>query len=168
MRPSTETIGTSPAENDVPQGAHFPLLCPTEAPMLGKSSPHLMGFEEFAEAFGGSLRRDLLLDRLRASLRQLETNGLSPLCLLIGGGFTRCGDAPNDIDGLVAYSLKPDAPADWSMLLRRRVEGLDLRYVPADVHPALLIRMSCFFHTLYQSRNRSGDGSSFLITWDGG
>ncbi len=143
------------------------LLAPTSAPVLARSSPHVMRLDAFRGRFGGSARRRELIAKLEAELGHLRSNGIAISCLLVGGGFVRHGEAPGDLDALVVYALDAGSDVEAAgLLLKRKVDGLDLRYVPGDVGPALLIRMSCFFHTLYQSRDRHGDQASFLITME--
>lgn len=143
----------------------FALLAPAGAPVLMDSSPHMISFAAFARLFGGSPRRRELLAALDSELRLLKEQGVDPLCLLVGGGFVRDGASPGDLDALVAYALAPGSTVDVTRLLAGRDTGdLDLRFVPGDVGPLLLMKMSCFFHTLYQSRDRGGDQASFIVT----
>ncbi len=145
----------------------FPLLAPLEAPVLTRSSPYVIGFAMLVRQFGGSARRRELLAALEAELRFLKDRGIVPLCLLVGGGFVRSGDSPGDFDALVVYRLEPVIGTDAVQeLLTRRSKALDLRFVPGDVGPVPLMRMSCFFHTLYQSRDRQGGQASFIVTLD--
>ena len=101
---------------------------------------------------------------------ETETVEFSEVHVFAGPHFVvtvRHGEAPGDLDALVVYALEAGSDVEAAgLLLKRKVDGLDLRYVPGDVGPALLIRMSCFFHTLYQSRDRHGDQASFLITME--
>lgn len=140
------------------------LLAPPEAPLIGQSSPHILSLTAFEERFGGSPRRRTLLTALAAELAYLKRNGVTPLCLLAGGGFVRDGAEPGDFDALIAYALASGAQPDAiRSLLTRRPLGLDLRFVPSDAGPLPLMRMSCFFHTLYQARDRGGAQASFLV-----
>jgi Family of unknown function (DUF6932) len=146
-------------------GAPHPLLAPTDAPLLRDSSPHVLDYHQFAALFGGTPRRNGLLAALGTRLEQLHGGGVVPICLLIGGGFVRPGAEPRDFDGLVVYRLRDGTdPASIIPLLRESVQGLDLRYLPGDCGPQILIKVSCFFHTLYQSRDRCGAQPSFLVT----
>jgi hypothetical protein len=140
------------------------LLDPAEAPLLTRSSPHLIRFERFVARFGGSTERRALLKLLATELDFLRSSGLPPMCMLVGGSFVRQGATPNDLDALVVYRLAPDAAPDLAELLGSRSrEGLDLRFVAGDAGPVPLLKMACFFHTLYQSRDRGGDQASYLI-----
>jgi hypothetical protein len=55
------------------------------------------------------------------------------------------------------------APEAIAAALRPRVDGLDLRYLPQDADPILLIKMTCFFHTLYQGIDKGGRRGSVLV-----
>jgi hypothetical protein len=124
----------------------------------------MLDFHRFAALFGGTPRRNELLGALRTRLDQLQSGGVVPICLLIGGGFVRPGVEPGDLDGLLVYRLREGTDAASIIpLLRECVHGLDLRYVPGDGGPQILIKVSCFFHTLYQSRDRGGAQPSFLV-----
>lgn len=141
------------------------LLDPVKAPSLVRSSPHVMTFPDFAATFGGSPQRHRLLVTVEEELRVLRSHGIVAMCLLIGGSFVREVPAPNDLDALVVYRLEPEATSDAIDLMTQRVrDGLDLRFVPGDVGPLPLVKMACFFHTLYQSRDRGGDQASYLVT----
>lgn len=145
------------------------LLDPPDAPVVTRSSPYVMSLDGFARAFGGSSRRRHLLTALRRELRFLAEQGINPLCLLAGGGFVRRGDNPGDLDALVVYGLDPAVGVDAAGLLRDRPRSdLDLRFVPGDVGPVPLLKMGCFFHTLYQSRNRDGAQASVIVTLERG
>ena len=140
------------------------LLFPAEAPDLRQSSPHVVEFDRFVSRFGGSARRQSLLASLGAHLGHLRQSGVAPVCLLVGGGFVGPNAAPGDLDGLLAYRLSADIdPASGVAAMRCRVPGLDLRFVPVDGAPEMLIKMACFFHTLYQSRDKGMARPSFLI-----
>lgn len=140
------------------------LLDPVDAPLITRSSPHVMQLEAFAARFGCSEKRRQLWDLMVLALRDMQSRGLTPMCLLVGGSFVGGGEHPNDLDALVVYRLSPNASPDAiELVLRRRREGLDLRFVAGDAGPIALIKMSCFFHTLYQSRDRGGDQASYLI-----
>lgn len=140
------------------------LLAPAEAPTLARSSPHLATFGEFAERFGTSAERLELIHRLETVLDDLNATGIATPCMLVGGGFIRSAAQPRDLDALVVYRLAEHGDIEGaSGLLKRGTIGLDLRYVPCDVGPIPLVRMTCFFHTLYQSRDRHGDQASVLV-----
>ncbi|KTF69092.1 DUF6932 family protein [Sphingomonas sp. HT-1] len=140
------------------------LLDPIDAPLVTRSSPHLMRLDAFKARFCAAPKRQQLWTSMISELHFMRSQGVPPMCLLIGGSFVGDGESPNDLDALVVYRLAPDARPDAiDVLLRRRREGLDLRFVAGDAGPVPLIKMSCFFHTLYQSRDRGGDQASYLI-----
>lgn len=143
------------------------LLAPAAAPLLRDSSPHVIDLPAFEGLFGHGPRRSAILEALRSWLLRLSSAGVAPICLLVGGSFVRAEDEPNDLDGLLVYRLVDRDAARALSVLQERVPGLDLRIVPGDADPILLLRMSCFFHTLYQSRNLSGGEASFLIRFEG-
>jgi hypothetical protein len=129
----------------------------------------MLDFAQFTRLFGGTARRDGLLAALRARLEKLNCAGLEPLCLLVGGSFVRRDAEPGDLDGLLVYRVRSGTePASIIPLLGERVPELDLRYAPGDAGPHILMKMSCFFHTLYQSRDRDGAQPSFLVQLESG
>lgn len=147
------------------ESATFRLLAPVDAPLIAHSSPHVCTTAQFAARFIVDERRRLLWDRLDLQLNNLRRGGLTPSFLMVGGGFVRPQHTPRDLDALIGYSVPPPAllVAETIEAMRTPVEGLDLRFVPIDVGPVVLVRMACFFHTLYQSRNQSLAQPSFLI-----
>ncbi|QMW22117.1 DUF6932 family protein [Sandaracinobacteroides saxicola] len=142
------------------------LQSPADAPILAESSPHMLDFGTFADRFATSPARRHLLRALADRLGRLRDHGVEPLFLLVGGGFVRAQHEPADLDALVGYRLGASGVMTDSMvaLLRERGSGLDLRFVAADGRPELLVRMACFFHTLYQSRDKGYSQPSFLVT----
>lgn len=143
--------------------APYALLVPAAAPQLMCSSPHAMTLRDFTNRHATSPHRITLLHALDSQLAALRAVGLVPLCLLVGGSFLRDGDIPGDLDALLVYRFVKMDGVETAPTIPSAGTGLDLRYVPADAEPELLIKMSCFFHTLYQSRDRTDGAQPSLI-----
>ncbi|MEP9359965.1 hypothetical protein [Sphingomonas sp. KR3-1] len=137
------------------------LLSPAHAPALFESSPHVVSAPWLSEHLGWSPGRRVLLERFTARIEAMRAQRVMPLCALVGGSFVGTGDAPNDLDALVIYRTDA-APDVIAAVLRTKIEGLDLRYVPEDADPILLIKMTCFFHTLYQGIDNGACRGSML------
>jgi hypothetical protein len=137
------------------------LLSPASAPTLFESSPHVVGAAWLSEHLGWSPKRRILLERFAARVEAMRGQGVVPLCALVGGSFVGSGEAPNDLDALVIYRAEA-TPEAIAAALRPKIEGLDLRYVPEDASPILLIKMTCFFHTLYQGIDKGACRGSVL------
>ncbi|MBQ1497041.1 MAG: hypothetical protein IIZ38_01875 [Sphingomonas sp.] len=137
------------------------LLAPEPAPNMFASSPHVVRFAWLFEHLAWSPGRRALLERFAARIEAIRAQGVMPLCALIGGSFVGTGEAPNDLDALVIYRADA-APEAIAAALSMKIEGLDLRYVPEDADPILLIKMTCFFHTLYQGIDKGGGRGSIL------
>lgn len=138
------------------------LLAPSHAPMLFDSSPHVVRWTWLAQHLGWTPRRQLLLQRLSARLDAMRDAGVLPVCALVGGSFAGFGDAPKDLDALILYRAAGGADAIVAAL-RPVTDGLDLRFVPDDADPILLIKMTCFFHTLYQGIDKGNARGSVLV-----
>ncbi|MBV9371712.1 MAG: hypothetical protein JOZ90_15545 [Alphaproteobacteria bacterium] len=118
---------------------------------MGRSSPHRLGWGELEERFGKGERRRALLSALRERLERFSAAGARVDCVLIGGSFADSGRAPRDLDGLVLYSVEDAARFGAAMeaCLGPSTGGADLRYLPADADPVLVVKMISFFTLLY-------------------
>jgi hypothetical protein len=144
------------------------LRIPDPGPHMLPSSPRLTTLGWMRRELGWSPRRLDLIASFEARLAELRAAGVDPVCALVGGSIMGDKEAPGDLDGLIVYRLAADRPLtpEAVSLLRRKESGLDLRFVPADAEPALLIKMSCFFHMLYQGINKGLRRPSLLLALD--
>lgn len=148
-----------------------PLLSPLHAPRLLPSSPHVVGMAAFRAAFGGTTARAALIDALEARLAEVASAGARVECVLVGGSFVDPTREPNDVDGLVVYSVGMGRIFDerLAVALDRSCEGLDLRFVASDADPILLVKMIAFFTTLYTGFEKEGclRRAAVLLSMDG-
>jgi hypothetical protein len=144
------------------------LRIPDPGPHMLPSSPRLTTLGWMRRELGWTAHRQALVASFEARLGELKAAGIEPVCALVGGSIMGDKEAPGDLDALIVYRLDPDRPLGPAAaeLLRRKDRGLDLRFVPADAEPALLIKMSCFFHMLYQGINKGLRRPSLLLALD--
>ena len=123
------------------------------------SSPYLVDFARFRDAFGRSTRRALLVERLQTMLTELEVSGIEIIALLIGGSMVERSREPRDIDCAAFYRCSGPA-GDVGVRLAGTARqylavGVDVRFVPVDSDPLILIKMTSYFTSLY-SATRDG------------
>ena len=131
---------------------------------LARSSPHLVSMEWVKKNLCFSTRRiDIIID-LDEFLLSVKTSGARPTCILMGGGFLSSKEYPRDIDALVVY--RADDKFNITKLIEiyeSRSKYLDIKIVPDDAGPTLLIKTACFFHTLFQDDRIGRNKGSVLI-----
>lgn len=112
------------------------------------ASPYLVGLTEFVTRQRDP-GRDQLVARLQDALNNLRDMGANPQALLIGGSFLDSTQTPHDLDCVVYYEseTRPSGLARWQ--LKQHDRGLDLRLVPIDSDPILVLKMTLFFGALY-------------------
>ncbi|GAB3350515.1 DUF6932 family protein [Lysobacter tyrosinilyticus] len=138
------------------------------------ASPYLIDPHTFIARFAQSPARQALVASLRQTLLEL-----APLCeveaLLVGGSLLDVqNDAPRDFDAVLFYAMR--APADSrqtaqalaAIAARGKARALDLRFVPTDAGPQVLIKAACYFAMLYSSeRDRSEARKGALLITQG-
>lgn len=141
------------------------LRIPDPGPHMLPSSPRMTTPGWMRRELGWTPHRQALIASFERRLADLKAAGIEPVCALVGGSIMGDKEAPGDLDSLIVYRLDPSRPitAVAAELLRRKDKGLDLRFVPADADPALLVKMSCFFHMLYQGINKGLNRPSLLL-----
>lgn len=123
------------------------------------SSPYLVDFASFRDAFGQSPRRTKLVDQLQSMVAELRTGGIEIIACMIGGSMVDRGREPRDIDCIAFYRClgnPAEAGARLAQTARQRHPlGVDVRFVPVDSDPLILIKMTSYFTSLY-SASRDG------------
>lgn len=128
------------------------------------SSPHIVSI--------GWIYKHLLFNRYRESMFDKFFNWIELFnqasckvtCLLLGGSFLSEKECPKDIDALIVYrALQGFNASALHDILVNKVEIADIRVVPEDVSIPMLIKISCFFHTLYQGTYSPHDKGSVLV-----
>lgn len=137
------------------------------------STPYVLSSAQLVQLFGVSVARKALLDRLLEAVER--TRGECSIhAMLVGGSFVDlCCDRPRDLDAVLFYALTEQhsshsIAALLSNLGRQQASfGLDLRFVPVDASPSLLIKSACFFSALYSSNRESpSERKGFLLVVD--
>lgn len=135
------------------------------------SAPYVIDESLIEATFGGSTRRDHLLQELRSLLSDIAP-AMHVHALLVGGSMlNRSNLSPNDLDVVAFYSRKESDSRSlasqilsWQALYRGR--GVDVRFVPTDAGPILLIKVSAFFCALYASGHGASAQGAILIDVD--
>lgn len=127
------------------------------------SSPYVYSIESGLSAIIDLGDRNQLIETLKRYLLDIEKI-VDIDALLLGGSIIRSDIAkPNDIDGVLFYRLKVSSPESCiakidAVTLSLKGVGIDIRIVPTDGPPWVLIKAVAFFATLY-SVNRNGIGN---------
>lgn len=137
-------------------------LLPIAASTPGNASPWLADRAAFERAFGGSSLRQVRLAGLGRALADLA-QVVQVHCCLVGGSFVDVSNAvPNDLDIVVFYSARADVRFEPGRALQRLtrkflLEHIDMRFVPCDAEPWLMVKLTSYFTQLYQSRRPGTD-----------
>jgi len=121
------------------------------------TSPWVTDIAALLQVLGTSSHRQARLLALRQSLGDLA-GVVDVQCCLLGGSFIDAANpAPNDLDVVVFYRAPPVMRFDPGRTLQRlarkfRLKQIDMRFVPCDSEPWLMVKLTSFFTTLYQLR----------------
>ncbi|WP_313247191.1 DUF6932 family protein [Stenotrophomonas rhizophila] len=101
--------------------------------------------------------REQLLRRLASLLDILRAAEVEPLALLVGGSFLRPPVICKDLDCVLFYQCDHD-PASLLQGYRCRIGkvGVDVRFVPVDSDPLVVLKSAIYFGTLY-TMQKTGD-----------
>jgi hypothetical protein len=128
------------------------------------ASPWLADHSMFFSVFGSNASRQSLLHALQNAFQDLSQI-VELQCCLVGGSFVDLfNPAPNDIDIVAFYRVPDGAPFEPGRALHRLsrkflLARIDMRFVPCDAEPRLLVKLTSFFTSLYYA-DRSGTGTS--------
>lgn len=134
-----------------------PYLVPIAASTPGNASPWLADGAAFHRAFGGSELRQVRLAALRSTFADLA-QVVDVQCCLVGGSFLDVSNtAPNDLDIVTFYRARADVRFEPGRALQRLtrkflLDHVDMRFVPCDAEPWLMVKLTSYFTMLYQSR----------------
>jgi hypothetical protein len=136
------------AELDFP-----PFLGPVPSGTPLNSTPYVAHLDDVVEGGIMSNRRELLR-QLVVAVEELAKRGVESVAVLLGGSAVGPKPYPADLDCVLFYRLDQASPATRAPNLagfqrRMKARRLDLRLVPADGDPLLLIKAVSFFTTLY-------------------
>lgn len=113
------------------------------------ATPYVVSLSKFIESSWSSSRQTLI-EALVSALAQLRGGGLRAEVLLVGGSFLDTGKSPRDLDCVIFYSRESDSSIDLGRWQHdQRVLGLDVRLLPIDIDPVMVLKMALFFGVLY-------------------
>ena len=143
---------------DTAAGRGFPLFLDGEATSNAiNATPYAIGYPGFRAAFAAWPGRAALI-RSIDSVRDLANRSVTVVGMMIGGSFLDPAiPAPGDVDLLMLYrDGDRDAGAGAARLadLRRtaRTMDVDVRFIPLDHDPLMLVKIVSYFTTLYNRR----------------
>lgn len=113
------------------------------------ATPYVVGLGEFLSESLPPAKR-ALRDALSAALGMLPNLGLQAEIIMIGGSFLRRDSKPRDLDCVVFYSRPGDLTGDvaaWQA--QQKPLGLDLRLIPIEMDPVMVLKTALFFGALY-------------------
>ncbi|HEL7751990.1 TPA: hypothetical protein UL761_003585 [Stenotrophomonas maltophilia] len=134
-----------------------PYMLPIAVSTPGNASPWLADCAAFQCAFGGSSLRQAKLTALRRAFADLA-QVVDVQCCLVGGSFLDVSNtAPNDLDIVAFYRARADVRFEPGRALQRLtrkflLDHIDMRFVPCDAEPWLMVKLTSYFTMLYQSR----------------
>lgn len=117
------------------------------------SSPYVTDLDGFIRDFSQDDTRKRMMGDFLSILNECQGCGIKILSIMIGGSFIRhAASVPKDLDGVLFYAVqdeRADIPAFAGIIANAKSHGMDLRAIPVDVDPNLLIRAAAFFAMLY-------------------
>lgn len=128
----------------------------------GNASPWMVDKAAFQRAFGGNALRRGRLSALQQAFGDLA-QVVDMQCCLVGGSFVDVANAaPNDLDIVVFYRARTEVRFEPGRALQRLtrkflLDHIDMRFVPCDAEPWLLVKLTSYFTMLYQSRRPGTD-----------
>jgi hypothetical protein len=128
----------------------------------GNASPWMVDNAAFQRAFGGNALRRGRLSALQQAFGDLA-QVVDVQCCLVGGSFVDVANAaPNDLDIVVFYRARTEVRFEPGRALQRLtrkflLDHIDMRFVPCDAEPWLLVKLTSYFTMLYQSRRPGTD-----------
>lgn len=135
-----------------------PFVTPEPESTPLNATPYLAHLREIG-IDGFLSNRAVFLAELRTGLERLQLLGVSPIAALLGGSAIGPAERPSDLDCAIFYRVAPEATPRLEGLapLQRdlRRQRLDVRFIPLDGDPLLLIKAVSFFTTLYSKHNSS-------------
>jgi hypothetical protein len=119
------------------------------------ATPYVVTLDRFLSEEWADERR-VLLDRLVAAIDRLRKEGLGVELLLVGGSFLDPRKTPNDLDCVIFYSRPTEIALDLiSWQDEQKARSLDLRLLPIDIDPVIVLKTALFFGVLYTRGNEA-------------
>lgn len=138
---------------DSAAGRNFPpFVGPERESTPLNATPYIAHLSDARE--GGFLsNRAVFIDELRVGLDQLRQLRAEPVAALLGGSAIGAKVNPSDLDCVVFYEQEENARIEAGRLLQLQREmkqrRIDIRFVPMDGDPLILLKSVSFFTTLY-------------------
>jgi hypothetical protein len=122
------------------------------------STPYLAHLDDLREGTFLSNRASFVAE-LIVALDQLGALGMVPVAVLLGGSAIGPKPDPSDLDCVVFYEQAPDQDVRIShandFRHSAKMRGLDIRLVPMDGDPLLLLKTVSYFSMLYSKKEGS-------------
>jgi hypothetical protein len=145
-----------------------PFLGSVQSSTPFNSTPYVAHLRAVAEGRIMS-NRAALLRELVVAVDELAVLGLEAVAALLGGSVLGSKPDPADLDCILFYRQREGVAAgagEGLAAFQRRMKQrrLDLRLIPADGDPLILIKAVSFFTTLFaQSKNESPIGRGLVL-----
>ena len=125
------------------------------------SSPFVLSLDEFLMTENARSRPDLV-QAIQAYLKNLTQIGLQAKFLLIGGSFIDRFDVARDVDGVCFYQIDlqdkegnfKNLPSLFRVQEYGKESGIDMKLVPIDHDPLLMLRAAIYFSVLFSGDHR--------------
>lgn len=115
------------------------------------SAPYVISLRQLLASLATSCRRRELAEHFTRQIGALLALGVRPVCGMIGGSFLRDGTNPRDLDCALFYVLPSRTNsgdlAQWQS--ESKELGIDVRLIPYDVDPCLVLKSALFLGALY-------------------
>ena len=127
-----------------------------------KSSPHVVEWRWVEENLCWNIHRKNLIVTLRGFLSRMGSFGGIAELVLIGGSFVSRLETPKDIDFLLVYRADTSFRSEeFAKFATTNQDGLDFKLIPSDTGVISLLKISIFYHLLFQGR-KGGEGSIII------
>jgi len=132
---------------------HFPqFVGPEGASTPINATPYVASLSDLRQK-NALKHRGRLMALLVQCVDDLRGRGVDPVAALLGGSAIGPKADPSDLDCVVFYEARRHGIRDFSWMagfqMSSKAKGLDLRLMPLDGDPILLIKAISFFSTLY-------------------
>jgi hypothetical protein len=155
---------------DLAASRHFPpFVGPERESTPLNATPYIAHLCEAGEA-GFLSNRAAFLAELRVGLEQLRQLSARPVAALLGGSAIGGKPDPSDLDCVVFYEQLPGERIQAHALrgLQRALKQrrIDVRFVPMDGDPLILLKTVSFFSMLYSKNAGSAEIVRGLVLLD--
>jgi hypothetical protein len=149
---------------------HFPpFIGPERESTPLNATPYIAHLSE-AGGSGFLSNRTAFIDELRVGLDRLTQLHARPVAALLGGSAIGAKSDPSDLDCVVFYIEADTGPirANQLLALQRELKrnSLDVRFVPMDGDPLILLKTVSYFSMLYSKNAGSREIVRGLVLLD--